>query len=335
MEKKTYKQLTLEERIEIYRLHEDGKSCRFIANQTGRSPGTVSRELRRNSKPSRHDPDGLYEPVRAERRAYLRRHRPRGFLLDKNPDLCRLIRDALINDKFSPEQISGRLRIICGHHVISYEAIYRYVYHRWQSSKDPLYRSLPQGRVRRRPYRPRVSNLCAIQGRVSIINRPADVMNRKIPGHWEADLIQFSTYGQSVVVHERSSRFSCLLPQERKTAAAVASTLFSFFSELPPVMRQTLTFDNGSEFYEHYKIREALNISTYFCDPHAPWQKGGVEHAIRRFRRDLPRTTNPATLTPDILKDISDRHNRTPRKCLGFLTPAEIFFNYKPVALTS
>jgi transposase, IS30 family len=345
MEKKRYKQLTLAERIEIYRWRANGKSVRFIANQLGRSAATISRELRRNGKPSRRSrpvaringgniPAGGYEPDRADHRAQRRRHRSRGFLLGQDQDLADLVRQGLVTDRLSPEQIAGRLRVLNGRGVISYESIYRYVYHQWHTAKDPLYRALPQGRVKRRPHRARLSNLCAIQQRISIHDRPAAAADRRAHGHWEADLIQFSTYGQSVVVHERSSRFSLLLPQPRKTAADVAQTLHDFFAALPPDKRLTLTVDNGSEFYAHHRLHD-LGLATYFCDPHSPWQKGGVEHAIKRFRRDLPRTTNPATLTSDHLQVLSDRHNHTPRKCLGFRTPAELFFNLQPVALTS
>ena len=335
MEEKRYKQLSVEERIEIYRLHADGKSCRFIAKEIGRDAGTISRELRRNSRPTGHDLDKSYDPTRAERRARTRRHRARGNRLDHDPDLAAKVRNGLIQGRLSPEQIAGRLAVLAGHQVISYETIYRYVYRQWHIRKDPLYRALPEGRVRRRSHRPRLSNLCAIQHRVSIHDRPVVVLGRQTRGHWEADLIQFKTYGQSLVLHERRSRFTLLLPQARKTAKEVADTLQSFFTRLPVSMRQSVTFDNGSEFYEHHRLHKTLGLQTYFCDPHAPWQKGGVEHAIKRFRRDLPRATDPSSLSQNCLQIISNRHNLTPRKCLGFKTPVEVFFDIKPVALTS
>lgn len=334
MEQKKYKQLTLEDRIEIYRLRAGGKSCRFIAGQLNKDVSTISRELRRNSKPTRTNPDQAYKPDQADRRALRRRHRPRGFVLEKRPDLAAIVRKGLVEDCLSPEQIAGRLRLLGGN-TISAMSIYRYVYQQWRSREDPLYRALAKGHVRPRRPKPRAPNWTTIPHRVSIHDRPTNIRARATPGHWEADLIQFSTYGQSVVVHDRRSRFSVLLPQNRKTASAVADTLVTFFASLPPKQRQTLTLDNGPEFHAHQTVCDLTGLKTFFCDPYAPWQKGGVEHAIKRFRRDLPRKTDPATLTPDLLQRLSDRHNRTPRKCLGFLTPAEVFFNYKPVALTS
>ena len=97
------------------------------------------------------------------------------------------------------------------------------------------------------------------------------------------------------------------------------------FRALPPPLRQTLTFDNGTEFALHYKLTHALGLSTYFCDPHAPWQKGGIENAIGRMRRTLPRKTDLAKLSASALNQLVARYNHTPRKCLGFQSPAEVF----------
>ncbi len=132
---------------------------------------------------------------------------------------------------------------------------------------------------------------------MGIAERPAAVATRSEAGHWEADLMLFARYGQAVLtIHERQSRFLWLHRQPSKAAAPVAQALRGFFGSLPPSLRQSVTFDNGTEFAQHRQLH-SLAMRTYFCDPHAPWQKGGIENAIGRLRRTLPRKTDLATLT--------------------------------------
>jgi len=164
-----------------------------------------------------------------------------------------------------------------------------------------------------------------IEARVSVHQRPEAVNNRSRTGHWETDLMQFSEYGQVLVVHERRSRFTVLLPQATRKADEVARNLKKFFKTVPRRKRKSVTFDNGTEFSQHFRLR-ALGMRSWFCDTHSPWQKGGVENSIGRARRFLPRKTNPQTLTPEALAKLTARINNTPRKCLGFKTPNEVFF---------
>jgi IS30 family transposase len=136
----------------------------------------------------------------------------------------------------------------------------------------------------------------------------------------------FAKYGQAVLAaHERYSRLLVLTRQPNKAAALVATELLRLFSSLPERLRQTMTFDNGTEFAYHYRLH-GLAMRTFFCDPHAPWQKGGIENAIGRMRRYLPRKTDLATLSPARLLAVVSAYNWTPRKCLGFQTPAEVFY---------
>ena len=128
-----------------------------------------------------------------------------------------------------------------------------------------------------------------------------------------------------LAVHERRSRLTVIVRQPSKAAAPLAETLTAVLAPLPARMRRTLTFDNGTEFAYHYMLHKPLNMKTYFCDPHAPWQKGGVENAIGRLRRDLPRKTDLDDLSPDDLLQIARRYNHVPRKCLDYQTPAEVF----------
>jgi len=136
----------------------------------------------------------------------------------------------------------------------------------------------------------------------------------------------FGTYGQAVLtLHERSSRLIWILRQPNKAAAPVARNIQTLLTPLPQTLRQTITFDNGTEFAYHHRLRQPLGIQTFFCDPYAPWQKGGVENAIGRLRRRLPRKTDLATLPTEHLRQLALLYNYTPRKCLGYQTPAEVF----------
>ena len=138
----------------------------------------------------------------------------------------------------------------------------------------------------------------------------------------------FSTYGQAVLaLHERYSRLLIAVRPPGKAAAPIATAISSILAPLPPQWRQTLTFDNGTEFARHHELH-ALGIEPFFCDTHAPWQKGGVENAIGRMRRNLPRKTDLADLTDDRFALLVQAYNNTPRKCLGYNTPAEVFWNH-------
>ncbi|WP_249780023.1 IS30 family transposase [Bradyrhizobium sp. dw_411] len=164
-----------------------------------------------------------------------------------------------------------------------------------------------------------------IEGRVSVANRPIEAADRTTCGHWEADLMMFAKYGQAILtVHERKSRLLLAIRLTSKAAHGVARHLVNLFASLPQPLRQTVTFDNGTEFARHLALR-SLAIQTFFCDPYAPWQKGGVENAIGRMRRFIPRKTDLATLSTRRFRRLIAAYNNTPRKCLDFSTPAETF----------
>jgi transposase, IS30 family len=128
-----------------------------------------------------------------------------------------------------------------------------------------------------------------------------------------------------LVAHERRSRLLLLSRQPSKAAAPVADSLLAMLATFPAQQRRTITFDNGSEFSEHHRLTTQLGMRTYFCDPHSPWQKGGIENAIGRLRHPLPRKTDLATLAPGRLDDLILDYNLTPRRCLDFRTPLEVF----------
>lgn len=308
-----FKHFSLEDRCEIARRREAGESIRSIATALDCSPSSISRELSRNS--GTQD----YKPVYASEQAHARRWR--GSRLLREPELQKEVLKKL-GQGWSPEQVAAKLG------RISHESIYRFIAAQIARTKDYSWRLyLPRAKSKR-GYRGKGGGSSAlhIQHRVSIEKRPAEVDSRKRPGHWEADLMLFARYGQAVLtLHERKSRLILVTRLPNKAAAGVASRLSDWLAPLPADLRRTITFDNGTEFALHYTLKQTLGIKTFFCDPHAPWQKGGVENAIGRLRRGLPRKTDLATVSPQQLQNLAAIYNHTPRKCLGYKTPAEVF----------
>jgi IS30 family transposase len=229
----------------------------------------------------------------------------------------------------SPEQIAGRLALEHGRVIISHESIYRFIYHR-TAQKDYWYRLLPRHKKIRGCRRLGGSSGSLIKQRRSITERPAEAERREEPGHWEADFMLFSRPGQGLLVlHERQTRFSMVHRSVDRKAIPTARNIARQLGKLPQAMRRTISFDNGNEFAEHHRLHKVIGVQTFFCDPHSPWQKGGVENSIGRLRRFLPRKADLNLLTATDLRQHVHRLNNTPRKCLDFKTPAEAFFQLK------
>ena len=317
-----YTQISIEERCEIARLRATGASVRQIAASLDRAPSTDARELKRNASGTRG-----YQPRYAEQQARARRWC--GSRLERDDGLREGVLSGL-KQGWSPEQVAGRLAREAGRSVISHETIYRFIYGQLARKKDYSWRHyLPRAKSKR-GWRGRKGGSSAsfITLRRPLAERPQAAADRQVPGHWEADLMLFSTYGQAVLaLHERYSRLLIAVRPPGKAAAPIATAISSILAPLPPQWRQTLTFDNGTEFARHHELH-ALGIETFFCDTHAPWQKGGVENAIGRMRRNLPRKTDLADLTDDRFALLVQAYNNTPRKCLGYNTPAEVFWNH-------
>ena len=315
-----YEQFSLEERCTLCRLSQAGQTIRQIATAMDRAPSTIMRELRRNS-----GAQVGYQPAYAEQQAKSRRWR--GSRLLRKPELQQEVLKRL-GHGWSPAQVCGRLRRENNSRtVLSYESIYRFIDAQIRRTNDFSWRHyLPRGKSKRGWHGHRGgSPVDHIEGRVSIERRPAYIHKRRQPGHWEGDLMLFAKYGQAVLVtHERRSRLLLVSRQPNKAADPVAQKLTDLFSSLPKPLRRTITFDNGTEFAYHYRLHK-LSMRTFFCDPHAPWQKGGVENAIGRMRRGLPRKTDLATLSHQRLLCLVRAYNHTPRKCLNYKTPAEVF----------
>lgn len=315
-----YGQLSLEERCKIAELHQAGQSLRQIAAALDRSPSSVCRELKRN----RGKQVG-YKPTYAQEQATARRWK--GSRLERHAELRALVLDRL-RLGWSPEQIAGSLKREQAAATISHESIYRFLYAQIRRTNDGSRRHyLPRAKHKRgRRRRPNRSPANCIKGRVAIASRPAEVALRQTFGHWEADLMLFAVPGQVLLVsQERKSRAILSARQPGKAARPAAERLLAWFEPIDPQMRKSITFDNGTEFARHLLLVDRLGIQTFFCDPHSPWQKGTIENAIGRLRRFLPRNTNIRTLDDDSLNACIAAYNNTPRKCLGFQTPAQVF----------
>ena len=312
-----YTQVSMEERCEIARLRAQGASVRQIAAGVDRPPSTVARELKRNGSRTLG-----YQPSYANQQAHARRWR--GSRLERDGPLRAQVLAGL-GAGWSPAQVAGRLALDAGRQIISPESIYRFIYAQMARKKDYAWRRyLPRAKAKR-GFRGRRGGSPAIHiaHRVPLSQRSHAAADRATFGHWEGDLMLFGNHGPALLaLAERHSRLVLLARLPGKHADVTADTIARLLAPLPPAWRQTITFDNGTEFARHYRLH-ALGIQTFFCDTRSPWQKGGVENAIGRLRRPLPRTTRLADLSEAAFTQIIQLYNNTPRKCLGYRTPAE------------
>jgi transposase, IS30 family len=318
--------LSREERWEIARLRESGLSIRQAAARMGRSPSSVSRELRRNAGPGA----GGYQPERAHRLARERQRRPKLPKISRSPALRAAVQ-GMLDRRYSPEQASGRLTVdYPGDPAmrVSHETIYQsiYVYPRGELRKE-LKAGLRRGRDTRRP-RGRREARGKIIGAVPIGQRPPEAEGRLVPGHHEGDLVMGSQASNSAVatIVERMSGYLTLvhLPAGRD-ADAVADAVIARMTALPPWFARTLTWDNGKEMARHARITADAGIAVYFADPYSPWQRGTNENTNGLLREYLPKGTDLSQHTPAQLQAIQDDLNDRPRKRLGYHTPREEF----------
>ena len=318
MEQK-YNHFNLEDRIVIASLQTQGRSIRQIAAALDRAPSSVSRELKRNRAAQ------SYRPIFADQQGKARRWT--GSKLERNDILREAVLGALTYG-LSPQQIAGRMALEKHLFSVSHETIYRFIYAQIKRHNDYSWRNfLPQAKSKRGYFKTQtLAPIANIKNRVSITKRPLYINARKQLGHWETDLLLFSDKKSNILVtQERASRFVHIVKQQDRTASRIATNLGLWFQDLPQKLCRTLTQDNGVEFAHHYKLNTAFSLKTFFCDPHSPWQKGGIENINGRLRRYLPINTDFQNLSNQDLQNIENRINNTPRKCLGFKTPAELF----------
>lgn len=314
--------LTLAEREEISRGISSGQSMREIARNLGRSPSTISREIGRNS--------GLlkYRAHFADDSAWERGCRPKLCCLAQNGKLRRIVATKLALD-WSPEQISGWLKRTYSDEEtlqVSHETIYKSLFIQSRGVlKKELQKHLRTKRVFRqsKKYNTRGQPRGQIIDGVSIMQRPPEVEDRAVPGHWEGDLIAGSSNTHIATLVERSSRFTMLIKVDGKDTKTVISALSKQVKTLPRHLRQSLTWDRGMELADHKTFTMATDTKVYFCDPQSPWQRGTNENTNRLLRQYFPKKTNLSMHTQEDLNDVARRLNQRPRKVLEYETPAD------------
>jgi len=316
--------LSFSEREEIALAHARGETMRVIARRLGRAPSTISRELKRNA--DRHD--GSYRATTAHALAYERASRPKPAKLATNLRLRQLVQDDLCR-RFSPEQIAGRLRRRFPDDPemwVSAETIYQSLYVQSRGAlKRELTRYLRTGRALRKPGRQAGQRKNRIPDMVNIAQRPPEAEDRAVPGHWEGDLLIGKRNATAIgTLIERASGFAMLvaLPDGYKPEH-VAPALARKVQTLPEALRRSLTWDQGPEMRDWKQVRVDAGIEVFFCDPHAPWQRGSNENTNGLLRQYWPKGTDFSTVTDTELDAVADELNDRPRKRLDFANPTE------------
>ena len=316
--------LTLSEREEISRGIVAQRSIRTIASFLGRSPSTVSREVRRNGGYDR------YRAAEADERAWARAHRPKRCKLAKHPPLRRAVaRKLRLN--WSPEQVAGWLKRVHpgeGSYQVSHETIYRslFVQARGVLKKELLqHLRTKRTNLRSKHIGQKGEGQGQIKDIISISERPASVEDRAVPGHWEGDLITGSKNSYIATLVERHTRYVMLAKVTGKDTQTVVSALIKQAKKLPAELYKSLTWDRGKELSDHRRFSLETDIDVYFCDPRSPWQRGSNENTNGLLRQYFPKGTDLSVYSQADLNRVARQLNERPRKTLGFETPAEKF----------
>ena len=313
--------LTLGEREDISRGIASGSSIREIAKGLQRAVSTVSREV------ARHGGRPLYRANQADHQAWESALRPKACLLAIHVKLQKIVAGKLILD-WSPEQISGWLKRRYPEDEtmrVSHETIYRslFIQARGVLEKELIQHLRFKRRIRRsRHARDSGHRSGQIVDAISIRERPAEIEDRAIPGHWEGDLIGGTNNSHIATLVERHSRFVALVKVSSKDTAAVVAALSRHVRKLPASLRRSLTWDRGLEMAKHKSFTVATNVKVYFCDPQSPWQRGSNENTNGLLRQYFPKRTDLSVHSQSELDQVALRLNQRPRKTLGFETPA-------------
>lgn len=317
--KRNTNHLSISEREEISRGLVNGLGIRELARNLNRSPSTICREIKRNGGTAR------YRAVKADKMAYRRARRPKEYLFLKYNELRELIKTKL-KDYWSPQQISAWLKLTYPDNPkmqVSHETIYKSLY----IQSRGLFRKEMKSYLRsRRKTRRAKNHKGGLRGQipdmVSISQRPAEVEDRAIPGHWEGDLIQGGNNSFIATIVERQTRFVVLAKVTGKETETVVKAISKQMMKFPRLLRKSLTWDRGSELKAHKKFSMATDMDVYFCDPHSPWQRGSNENTNRLLRDFFPKKTDLGGYTQKQLNDVASRLNNRPRETLDFLSPA-------------
>ncbi|TYL44832.1 IS30 family transposase [Nocardioides sp. BGMRC 2183] len=335
--------LSLEEREQIAAGLYGGELLTTIAAGLGRATSTVTREVKNHMRHRRSRRVGYtgrlvgidwardweYSPSRAQHAAEEALAKPKASKLVTNQRLHDEVQDRLLKNH-SPEQIARRLRVDFPNDPemwVSHETIYQALYVQGRGAlKRELTAHLRTGRSLRKPHKRPEERRGRMAGMVMISDRPPEVEDRAVPGHWEGDLILGTTASGSAVgtLVERTTRFVMLLHLPGgHTAEIVQEAMVAKMAALPEQLRLSLTWDQGSEMANHVQIAEATGMSIYFCDPHSPWQRGTNENTNGLLRQYLPKSTDLSFYGPGMLDNIAAELNARPRKTLNWHTPAE------------
>ena len=318
--------LSLEEREEISRGLAEGASLREIAERLGRAPSTVAREVARNDGAHR------YRATLADARAWKRARRPKPRRLATCPRLCRRV-EGLLEERFSPRQIQqwlARWHPDDPELQVSHETIYQSLYVQGRGGlRRELHQALRTGRAMRKPKgRTRNKARSHIPAMVMISERPPEVEDRAVPGHWGGDLIEgvrIKGRGRSYIgtLVERQTRFVMLLKLNNGTADEVRRAMIRRIRTLPAELTRSVTWDQGNEMTQHQKITMATGMPVYFCDPASPWQRGSNENTNGLLRQYFPKGTDLSVHTQAQLNKVARQLNGRPRETLGWMTPLE------------
>jgi transposase, IS30 family len=316
--------LSLAEREELSRGLVAQDSLRRIATRLGRAPSTISREVARSGR------DG-YRAWRADCEAMERSQRPKPPKLAVDSRLCREVERGL-RANWSPQQVAARLISDYPHDLtmrVSHETIYRTLFIQARGAlRKELTTCLRTGRAQRRPrLRSEQTGVGRLRNMILISERPPEVEDRAVPGHWEGDLI-IGKGGLSAIgtLVERSSRYVVLLhlPHGR-SAEDVRAALTRQVSKLPAELRRTLTWDQGNEMAEHIRFSTDTNMDVYFCDPHSPWQRGSNENTNGLLRQYFPKKSDLSVHSAAHLNTVARQLNNRPRQTLNWMKPSEVF----------
>ncbi len=316
--------LTLAEREEISRGVAAGQSLRTIAASLRRAPSTVSREIKRNGG-RRH-----YRANKADKAAWERAHRPKTCKLAQNRALARIVARKL-QCRWSPRQIAGWLKRTYPddeNFQVSHETIYLTLFIQARGAlKKELLKHLrrTRGMRRSRHHTQKTANHGRITDAVSIRERPAEVEDRAVPGHWEGDLLCGSNNSQIATLVERHTRLVMLVRVPSKDTETVIDALIKQAHKLPRELYKSLTWDRGKEMADHKRFSLATDIEVYFCDPQQPWQRGSNENTNGLLRQYFPKGMDLSNIHQNRLNAVARQLNERPRETLQFYSPAEKF----------